>query len=123
MTNMINKKYYKPNITKEWIRMSPFRYSFSDYDESVYTYRFPVYKSGIFTTLECELLLFDKSGKVAINVFEYGTRDKYAAFYCQDYGENKVLNSVNRNIEKEFEKLGIVKENISKRRQKNGNQI
>lgn len=112
MTNMINKKYFKPNITKEWIRLSPFRYSFSDYEENAYTYRFPVYRSGYFITLECELILFDKTGDVEINVFEYGTRDKYAAFYCREYGENRVLNTVHNNINKEFEKLGIVEKEI-----------
>ena len=48
---MVNKKYYKPDISKEWIRKSPFRYSFNDVYEIAYTYRFPVYKSD-FKALE-----------------------------------------------------------------------
>ena len=107
---MINNKYYKPNITKEWIRKSPFRYSnlFSDYEENAYSYRFPVHKSGGFITLECEIIVFEKSGNITLNVFEYGTRDKYAPFYCNDYGRNTVLNSVHKKIKSELKKLGIV---------------
>lgn len=93
--------------------MSPFRYSFSDYDENAYVYKFPVYRSGYFITLECELILFDKTGDIEINVYEYGTRSKYAAFYCQKYGKNNILNVTYKNIEKEFQKLGII-ENVQK---------
>ena len=105
---MVNKKYYRPNITKEWIRKSPFRYSFNDFEEVAYTYRFPVYKSGSFVTLECEITIFDKTGDTKLNVYEYGTRNKYAAFYCDIYGKNSVLNSVHKKIENELRKLGIV---------------
>lgn len=105
---MVNKKYYKPDISKEWIRKSPFRYSFNDVYEIAYTYRFPVYKNGSFVTLECELTVFDKTGDVRINVYEYGTRDKYAAFYCDNYGKNIVLESVHKKINKELNKLGII---------------
>jgi len=108
MKNMVNKKYYKPNITDEWIRKSPFRYSFSDSDESAYVYRFPVYKNGSIITLEGEIILFNKSGNVALNVFKYGTREKYTSFYCSEYGSNKVLDVLHKNIQKEFYKLGII---------------
>lgn len=105
---MVNEKYYRPNITKEWIRKSPFRYSFNDADEFAYTYRFPVHKSGTFVTLECELTVFDKTGDVRINVYDYGTRDKYAAFYCDYFGKNTVLESVHKKIKNELNKLGVV---------------
>ena len=107
---MINNNYYKPNIKKEWIHKSPFRYSnlFSTYEENAYSYRFPVHRSGGFTTLECEGIIFEQSGNVALNVFEYGTRDKYVAFYCNTYGKNTVLDSVHTKIKSELTKLGIV---------------
>lgn len=107
---MINNNYYKPNISKEWIHKSPFRYSnlFSTYEENAYSYRFPVHRSGGFTTLECEVIIFEQSGNVTLNVFDYGTRDKYAAFYCNTYGKNTVLDSIHEKIKSELAKLGIV---------------
>lgn len=114
---MINNKYFKSKITMEWIRKSPFRYSniFSDYEENAYSYRFPVYKNGGFTTLECEIVVFEKSGNVTLNVFEYGTRNKYAAFYCNEYGINSVVDSVHKRIQKELKKLGIVQKKVKRK--------
>lgn len=118
---MINNKYYKPNITIEWIRKSPFRYSnlFSSYEENAYSYRFPVYKSGGFITLECEIVLFEKSGNISLNVFEYGTRNKYASFYCREYGRSTVIDFVHKRISTELKKLGIVKKKLKEK--KDGN--
>jgi len=59
-------------------------------------------------TLEGEIILFNKSGNVALNVFKYGTREKYTSFYCYEYGSNKVLDVLHKNIQKEFYKLGII---------------
>lgn len=114
---MINNKYFKPKITAEWIRKSPFRHSnlFSDYEENAYSYRFPVHKSGGFITLECEIIIFEKSGNITLNVFEYGTRDKYAPFYCNDYGKNSVLDSVHERIRAELNKLGIVQKKVKRK--------
>ena len=111
---MINNKYFKPKITMEWIRKRPFRHSnlFSDYEENAYSYRFPVHKSGGFITLECEIIVFEKTGNITLNVFEYGTTDKYASFYCNDYGKNSVLDSVHERIQSELNKLGIVKKKV-----------
>lgn len=114
---MINNNYYKPNITKEWIHKSPFRYSnlFSDYEENAYSYRFPVHKNEGFTTLECEIIIFEKSGNVTLNVFEYGTRNKYASFYCNNYGRNSVLDSIHERIQTELNKLGVVQKKVKRK--------
>ena len=117
---MINNKYYKSDITMEWIRKSPFRYSnlFSTYEENAYSYRFPVHKSGGYVTLECEITVFEQSGNITLNVFEYGTRNKYAAFYCNEYGKNLVLDSVNEKITSELKRFGIVQNKRKKVKRK-----
>ncbi len=112
---MITGTYYKPNITKEWIRKSPFRYSFPDGDEEAYTYKFPVYKKDNKTLLESEIILFNKSEDVFVNVFRYGTNEKYCPYYSIFSNKNsEIIKKINRNILKEFHKLGIEKRKFKK---------
>lgn len=112
---LIKNNYYKPNITKEWVHNNPFlRYSglYSTNEENAYTYKFPVYKSKGSTLLECELILFEKSGNATVNVYDYNTKIKYPTFYNNTYGKNIVVNTINKNISSEFKKFGIVKNKI-----------
>lgn len=97
-----NNTYIKPKITKEWLIKNNFKYNkiLSDIEEEiVYTYRFPVHKSGCFTILECELSCIESTGKIKINVYDYGTRVKYTAF----------LKNINRKINEELKRFGIKK--------------
>lgn len=108
---LIKNNYYKPNITKEWVATNPLlRYSglYSTVEENAYSYRFPVYKTKGNTLLECELVIFETSGNVTTNVYKNGTRDKYSGFYNDEFGQNEVLNIIEKNIHKEFTKLGII---------------
>lgn len=110
MKDLLKENYIKKNITKEWLQSNHFRYnkSYSDHEENVYTYRFPVYKYGCCVTLEAEILIFVNSGEVRINVYDSHTRNKYAPFYYREYGEySTVINTINDKILKEFKKLGI----------------
>lgn len=55
----IEPKCIKENITKEWLLSNNFKYNriFSDKDNDIYTYRFPVYKHNNNTILECEFIV------------------------------------------------------------------
>lgn len=107
---MVEKTYIKENVTKSWLAKKHFKYNriFSDSCCEAYSYRFPVYQYGDSCRLECELTIFLDSGKVAINVYDYNTRNKYAPFYYEDNCcFHEFVSSMNEKIEHEIEKLGI----------------
>lgn len=102
--------YYKQNISKEWLMENGFKYSksLSDEETHVYTYRFPVFKYERMTVLECELNVSSEDGEVKINVYDYGTNDKYAPFYYCEYGDyDKMLKIIWEKINAVFRKLQI----------------
>ena len=106
--------YVRPKVTKQWLLSHNFRYnrSLSDNESEVYTYRFPVYKYDKFTTLECELYIILGEDRVRINVYDYGTYNKYAPFYYCQYGNyDTMLKTVWKNIDKKRKLLGIIKNN------------
>lgn len=112
MGELANNKYIKRNVSKEWLTKNNFKYSniLSDEDNEVYVYRFPVHKNGFFTVLECEIVICLSSGEVNVDIFEYGTRDRYAPFYYAEYGNyNIILEVINKQIETELKKFGIRK--------------
>ena len=107
-----NNTYIKPEITKDWLIKNNFRYNsfLSDGEDNIYTCRFPIHKNGFFTTLECELSCIESNGQITADVYHYGTRDKYTAFYCVEYGNYEpMIKTVNNKIKSELEKLGIEK--------------
>ena len=102
--------YKKTDVTKQWLLSHGFRYNrqLSDNDSEVYTYRFPVYKYEKFTTLECELGIILGEDEVRINVYDYGTSDRYAPFYYCEYGNyDAILRVIWRNIDKQLRNLDI----------------
>lgn len=104
------KKYYKKNVSKEWLVANGFRYSknLSDEETSVYTYRFPVFKYERMTVLECEINILLEDGEVKLNVYDYGTNDKYASFYYCEYGNyDKMLKIIWDKIKYMLNKLQI----------------
>lgn len=105
-------EYIKSNVTKAWLLHNGFRYNrmYSTDESDVYLYRFPVYKYEKFTTLECELVIYLEDGNVVINVFDYGTNNKYAPYYYLEYGNyTKMLDVINNKIDKELKRLKISK--------------
>lgn len=103
-------KYYKQSISKEWLVANGFKYSksLSDEETHVYTYRFPIFKYERTTVLECELNISLEDGEVKFNVYDYGTNDKYAAFYYCEYGDyGKMLKIIWNKIEYMLVKLQI----------------
>ncbi len=110
LENIANKIYIKPGITKEWLNKNEFKYNrtLSDSEDNIYTYRFPLCKNGYFITLECELSCVESTGEIRVDVYDYGTRNRYAAFYCAEYGDYSVmLKSINRRINSELKRLGL----------------
>lgn len=112
MDKLAGATYIKPNATKQWLLSHGFRYNrqLSDDDSEVYTYRFPVYKYEKFTTLEGEFYIVLGDDEVKINVYDYGTSDRYAPFYYCEYGNyDAILRIIWRNIEKQLNNFEIKK--------------
>lgn len=103
-------QYNKQGITKDWLISNGFRHSklLSTDDTPVYTYRFPVYKYKNMIVLECEISVILGEDSVKLNVYDYGTNDKYAPFYYCEYGNfDKMLKEIHSKINKELSKLNI----------------
>lgn len=112
MDRLTDGKYVKRNVDKNWLIKNNFKYSsiLSDENEDIYTYRFPVYKNGGFTILECEIAVCLNTENINVDVFEYGTRDRYAPFYYIEYGNyDVILQSIWNQINKELKKFDIKK--------------
>lgn len=106
----MQEKYYKKNISKEWLSINGFRYckKLSDEKTNIYTYRFPVFKYEKMIVLECELDICIEDGEVKLNVYDYGTNDKYAPFYYCEYGNyDKMLKIIWDKIDYTINKLQI----------------
>ena len=74
----------------------------------VYTYRFPVYRYNKFVTLECELQVVLGENDIKVNVYDYGTNNKYAAFYYSEYGNcSKFMKEIHNKINKKLNTLGV----------------
>ena len=101
----------KQNLTKQWLQVNNFHYNriFSNEDDEVYTYRFPVYRYEKFTVLECEFKVILGEKHVIIDVYDYNTLNKYAPFYYLEYGDyDKMLDIIWDKIEKELKKIGVM---------------
>lgn len=119
MGNVSKIKFFKRNMTKEWLSQNGFHYNrlFSNNDMDVYTYRFPVYKYERFTILECELKVILGEDNVYVNVFDYNTLNRYAPFYYMEFGNyTLMLKEIWQKIDKELNKLGVKKSTTAKER-------
>lgn len=104
--------YVIKNPTTENLRNLGFRYSstLSNGIEKVYVYRFPVLKYKRKPLLECELSVETNNNTVLVNVYNYSNHSSYAPFYYDFYGNYEVvLKIINKNILREFRKLGVIK--------------
>lgn len=120
ITNKLSeRKFTKRNMTKQWLLSNEFHYNriFSNEENKVYTYRFPVLKYEGFTVLECELRVILGESNVIIDVYDYNTINRYAPFYYQEYGNyDRMLQEIWMKINKAIGKLGL-----EERRIENGN--
>lgn len=102
--------FYIEDYSPEHLKKLDFRYShiFSDEDVDVYTYRFPVYRYNATMVLEGEFRIYTDDGTVIIDVFDNGTRSRYAPFYYYEYGDfTPLLEKIWEKIDKELTKLQI----------------
>jgi hypothetical protein len=98
---------YKLKTTKDDLYSKGFRYNKLMSDETdIYSLRFPVHRYKKYVTLEGELLVELQSGEISINVFNYGTNERYSPFYYQEYGRYEILNPINKTIEDQLKKIG-----------------
>lgn len=108
---LVNNKYKKNNITKAWINKFNF-YKITIDDEEAYRYTFPVFKYYNSPILDCEITIFTSDGEVKINVYDHGTKSRYAPFYYIEYGNyDKVIKKINKEINKKLKEFGIEKVN------------
>ena len=98
---------YKLKTTKDDLYSKGFHYNKLMSDETdIYSLRFPVHRYKKYTTLECELIVELQTGEISINVFNYGTNERYAPFYHLEYGKYEILEVINKNIEEQLKKIG-----------------
>lgn len=110
ITNISNTSFIKNNISKQWLLANGFHYNriFSNEEDEVYTYRFPVYKYNGFTILECELRVVLGDNNILVDVYDYNTINRYAPFYYQEYGNYTImLKDIWNRINKKISKLQI----------------
>lgn len=105
-------EYVMKNITKNWLEKHGFHQHtlFSSEEETIYTYRFPVFKYRGIPTLEGEVMVCLETGEAKIDIFEKGTRNRYASWYCEKMGfgqPNKVVDAIKKVVEKKIKDLKI----------------
>lgn len=101
------KSYIKKNATKSWLTKNHFKRNgiFSEGCREAHSYRFPVYKYGASSCLDCELTVLMDGGEVIINVYDHNTKNKYAPFYCTDnHCHHEFLVKIRKRIENEMKK-------------------
>ncbi len=110
MEYITNATHKLPELSEKWLISHDFTYNrlYCNEEIEVYTYRFPVYKYGIFTILDAELKIITGENGIQINVYDHNTINRYVPFYYCEYGNyDKVLKIINNNIMKQLVKLGI----------------
>ena len=99
-----NNKSYILSVNSTQMKELGFKYDFELQD---YIYKFPVYKSKKNEPLVfCKLGVDEVTKQVYFNVCNTDGI-LYAPFYDRQYGESKVVEVIDKNITKEFQKLGI----------------
>ena len=98
---------YRLYISKHEMKTIGFRY---DYILKDYVYEFPVYKYGRKPVVTCKLGIDSDNFEVWFSVYDSkGTI--YAPYYDREFHKNNlVVEIVEKNIRKEFKKLGVVQE-------------
>ena len=99
-----NNRTYILSVNSTQMKELGFKYDFELQD---YIYKFPVYKSKKNEPLVfCKLGIDEETKKVYFNICNTdGTL--YAPFYDRYYGKSDVIKVIDRNITKEFERLGV----------------
>lgn len=110
MEQLTRKKYIKEDVTKEWLYQNGFRFGqmSGNIESGIYAKRFPVYRYGAYTVLECEISIHLNSGAAKIDVYSNNTHNIYPPSYYDEYGDfEPIVSVINRRIEDKLNKLGI----------------
>lgn len=101
-----NNKSYILSVNSAQMKELGFRY---DYEIHDYIYKFPVYKSKKKEPLIfCRLGVDEETKRVFFNICN-PDNSLYTPFYNREYGKSKVVEVIDRNVQKEFRKLGVEK--------------
>lgn len=99
-----HNRTYILNITSQEMKDLGFKYDFELQD---YIYKFPVYLSQKKEPLVfCKLGIDEETKKVFFNVCDTNG-GLYTPYYNREYGKSKVVEVIDKNIRKEFTRLGI----------------
>ena len=97
---------YRLYISKHEMKSIGFKY---DYILKDYVYEFPVYKYGRKPIITCKLCVDTENYEVWYGVYSQG--NMYAAYYDREFHKsNLVVETVEKNIKKEFKRLGVTEE-------------
>lgn len=108
---MRNVTYKIKDYSKDFLQRHKFRYNsyLSDYDDEIYTYKFPLISYNKTNTIECEISVSIMTGIVNVNVYNAGTRELYTSYYYREFGTYEIVQSIDIKIRKKLEELGIEK--------------
>ncbi|MCM1232292.1 MAG: hypothetical protein NC489_19390 [Ruminococcus flavefaciens] len=103
--------YKIKDYSREYLQKHKFRYSsyMSNYDDEIYTYKFPLITYKATTTIECEIAVSTTTGIANINVYNSGTKDLYAPYYNREFGTYEIIKSIDKKIDNKLIELGITK--------------
>ncbi|MCM1045271.1 MAG: hypothetical protein NC417_07150 [Candidatus Gastranaerophilales bacterium] len=96
---------YKLNITKGQMKSLGFRY---DHSLDAYIYKFPVYKCDKIPLIFCKLGIDEETHRIWFNVYDANDA-LYAPYYNNEYGENELIDIIERKIGQELKKLGVTR--------------
>lgn len=108
---MANVIYKINNCQKDFLQNHKFRYNeyLSEYDDEVYTYKFPLISNNKTATIECEISLLLTTGVVNVNVYNAGTKELYAPYYNREFGNYELLRTIDMKIDNKLKELWIEK--------------
>lgn len=104
------KQIYKNKLSIQELKTKGFRY---DMQYQNYTYEFPVYKYKRKPFVICKVFISEEDKSVRFNVYNVNG-NLYTAYYNREYGRSLLIKLIEKNIEKEFRKLGFKREGDSK---------
>ena len=97
---------YRLYVSKNEMKSIGFKY---DYILKDYVYEFPVYKYNKKPIITCKLGVDLETYEVWYGVYSQG--NMYAAYYDREFStRNNVVKEVEKNIKKEFKRLGVTEE-------------
>lgn len=100
-----NNRTYILSLNSTQMKELGFKY---DYIIKDYIYQFPVYKSQKKESLIfCKLGVDEETKQVFFNICNPDS-SLYTPYYNREYGKSTVVEIIDKNIKKEFKKLGVV---------------